>query len=156
MAYLSKFSLLLLILISSCAISAGQKGLVQGIAFSVEQKGGVCILSALTPTGEKREYDLGIGSKCFFLTEKSGEIRREYYKDVSSHVFIVAGGSLEKESMNYPVEFASEDECGMLSKGVLVKESGEISVSTHVDRSTIYCPNSKADEKIYWMFAHWN
>jgi len=100
-----------------------------------------------------KKLDLELKTKCFPL-KVGGKIKSKYYADIKGSVFIVAGGELDMSKLKMPPVFANEQHCSRVSKGVILYDDGHVKLSSYIDTDTIYCPNSSADGKVYWLFGH--
>lgn len=114
-----------------------------------------CIFTSITESGDKKTIDTGFSNNCFILKNSLGNNQTKHYSDIHATVAIVAGGTLDPNLEKYIKSYTIKDNCTNHTVGVLIKDSGELALSKYKDSESIYCANSIADEKVYWMFGHW-
>lgn len=142
---------ILAVVLTACAHAQPipQVASIHGVSLELVKSSNQCFLHY-----QGKQLDLGIEEKCFFLVDNQGKPIIKYYDDIGASVVIVAGGVLDLSGYKQPPEFAKPEACGQQSKGLIVSKSGEVSMSAFSSASMIFCPDSKADEKVYWLFGH--
>ncbi|MEE2732962.1 MAG: hypothetical protein VYA55_19230 [Pseudomonadota bacterium] len=151
MAAVKRLWVILAVVLTACAHaqSTPQVASIHDVSLQLVLSGNKCSLHY-----QGMQLDLGIEEKCFFLADEQGKPIAKYYDDIGASVVIVAGGRLDLSEYQQPPEFAQPEACGQQSKGLIVSKSGEVSLSPFSSSSMIFCPDSKADEKVYWLFGH--
>lgn len=103
---------------------------------------------------DKKYFKLDLKKNCFFLKEyNSTKVRSEYYNDIKSYVLIIVGNSV-KNSDEFPITKTRHD-CGKKIQGITFSDKGSINLKKVWD-VRLECPEHGMDEKIFWMFGHWD
>ncbi|MDH5727629.1 MAG: hypothetical protein OEZ58_01380 [Gammaproteobacteria bacterium] len=139
---------------SSCFAgeSASQNVRINGFELAISQSQTACTLSYVDKK-QKGSFDLEMTAPCFFLHEKNGTAQFKTITEFANvTVLIIAGTQVTPDQGKFPRPQSLRKDCAHQARAVLIRDD-RITLSSRVSHEIIYCPESRAETKEFWLFA---